>query len=161
TLVKAMSETGIGRPSTYASFIATIQDREYVTLEEKKFKPTDLGFVVNDQLVKHFPDIMDVGFTSEMETKLDRVEEGTVDKVKLLQEFYGPFDKSIAVAHETMERVKPAQVETDIKCPNCGKPMMLRQSDRGPFLGCSGYPKCKTVLKVDEKGKPVEPEPIP
>src|SRR5262249_35441249 len=88
TLVKAMSETGIGRPSTYASFIATIQDREYVTLEDKKFKPTELGFTVNDQLVKHFPEIMDVKFTSAMETKLDHVEDGTVDKIRLLKDFY-------------------------------------------------------------------------
>src|SRR5205085_976280 len=118
------------------------------------FRPTELGFTVNDQLVKHFPDIMDVGFTSEMETKLDRVEEGTVDKVRLLKEFYEPFDRSIAVAHETMERLKPAQVETDVLCPNCGKPMMLRESRFGKFLGCSGYPKCKKVLNED--GSPRE-----
>ncbi len=154
TLVKAMSETGIGRPSTYASFIATIQDREYVILDEKKFKPTDLGFTVSDLLVKHFPEIMDIGFTSAMETKLDEVEEGQVDKVGLLREFYGPFDRSVTVAHETMERIKPQQVETEFICPKCGKPMMLRESKFGKFLGCSGYPKCKTVLNED--GSPRE-----
>ncbi len=161
TLVKAFVETGIGRPSTYSSIISTIQDRGYVVLEEKRFKPTDLGFTVNDLLVKHFPDIMDVGFTADMETRLDKIEEGDGDRVKLLREFYGPFDKSIAVAHETMERVKPQAIETEHICPTCGKPMMLRQSERGPFLGCSGYPKCKTVLNVDENGNPVEKEQPP
>jgi DNA topoisomerase I len=164
TLVKALEEKNVGRPSTWASFIATIQEREYVVLEDKRFKPTDLGFTVNDLLVKHFPELLDVGFTAGMETKLDDVEEGHYDKVKLLREFYGPFDQSIAVAHETMERVKPAQVETEHICPNCGKPMMLRQSKRGPFLGCSGYPKCKTVLNIDEEGNPVaapeRPQPV-
>jgi DNA topoisomerase-1 len=147
--VKSLEENGVGRPSTYASIISTIQDREYVVLEQKKFKPTELGFVVNDLLVKHFPEILDVGFTAGMENRLDDVEEGREDKVKVLRDFYGPFDKSIAVAHETMERVKPEQVETDFECPNCGKKMMLRKSKFGEFLGCSGYPKCKTVLNVD------------
>src|SRR5439155_14523642 len=107
TLVKAMEEKGISRPSTYASFIQTIQDREYVALEDKKLRPTDLGFTVNDLLVKHFPSILDVGFTAGMETRLDEIEEGEGDKVRLLREFYGPFDESVNLAHETMERVKP------------------------------------------------------
>jgi len=157
TLVKALEEKGIGRPSTYASIISTIMDREYVVLEEKRFKPTQLGLTVNDLLVKHFPDILDVGFTAGMETKLDEVEEGRADKVRLLNEFYGPFEKSVSLAHETMERLKPQQVETEFVCPNCGKKMMLRQSKFGPFLGCSGYPKCKTVLNVD--GTPREETP--
>jgi DNA topoisomerase-1 len=157
TIVKALEEQGVGRPSTYASIIATIQDREYVELLEKKFRPTELGFTVNDLLVKHFPEIMDVGFTAGMETKLDEVEEGSADKVTLLRDFYGPFDQSIATAHETMERVKPVAVETEHVCPNCGKPMMLRTSKMGQFLGCSGYPKCKTILNIDEQGNPVAP----
>jgi len=157
TIVKALEEKGIGRPSTYASFIATVQDREYVELREKRFYPTDLGFTVNDLLVKHFPEILDVNFTALMETRLDEVEQGQVDKVKLLREFYGPFDKSIADAHENMERVKPVAVETEHKCPNCGKPMMLRTSKMGEFLGCSGYPKCKTILNVDGTARE-EPE---
>src|SRR5262249_25595849 len=137
------------------------QERGYVVLEDRRFKPTGLGFTVNDLLVKNFPDIMDVGFTGDMEKRLDKIEEGEGDRVRLLREFYEPLDKSIAVAHETMERVKPQAIETDHLCPTCGKPMMLRQSDRGPFLGCSGYPKCKTVLNVDENGNPVAPEPVP
>ncbi len=164
TLVKTLEEKGIGRPSTFASIISTIVDREYVILEEKRFRPTELGFTVNDLLVKHFPDILDIGFTAGMEVKLDEVGEGTYDKLTLLTEFYGPFDKSIAAAHENMERVKPEQVETAHLCPNCGKPFMLRQSKRGPFLGCSGYPKCKTIMNIDEEGNPValpeKPQPV-
>jgi DNA topoisomerase-1 len=161
TLVKTLEEKNVGRPSTFASIIATIQDREYVALEEKKFRPTDLGFTVNDLLVKHFPTILDVGFTSEMENRLDAVEEGQADKVQLLRDFYGPFDSSIALAHETMERVKPQQVETDFICPNCGKKMMLRQSKFGEFLGCSGYPKCKTVLNADGTPREEQQKPEP
>ncbi len=162
TLVKALEEKGIGRPSTYASIISTIQDREYVKLEEKKFRPTELGFTVNDLLVKHFPEVLDVGFTAGMETRLDDVEEGRADKVRLLREFYGPFDQSVSAAHETMERVKPQQVETDVTCPNCGRKMMLRESRFGRFLGCSGYPKCKTILNEDgtPREEPQKPEPV-
>ncbi len=157
TLVKVLEEKGIGRPSTWASIISTIQDREYVTLTEKRFMPTELGITVTDLLVKHFADLMDLDFTAGMETKLDDVEEGRGDKVELLTGFYGPFEQAISVAHETMERVKPVQQETEHACPNCGKPMMLRQSKRGPFLGCSGYPRCKTVLNLDESGNPTAP----
>jgi DNA topoisomerase-1 len=155
TLVRALEEKGIGRPSTYASIISTIVEREYVALEEKRFRPTELGMTVNDLLVKHFPQILDIGFTSDMETKLDSIEEGEQDRSKLLRDFYEPFEKSITNAHETMERVKPQAVETEYPCPNCGKPMMLRQSARGPFLGCSGYPECKTIQNLDENGHPV------
>lgn len=161
TLVRALEEKGIGRPSTYASIISTIVDREYVVLEEKRFRPTELGMTVNDLLVKHFPQILDVGFTSDMETKLDRIEEGEQDRVTLLRDFYGPFEEAIDRAHETMETVKPQAVETEHQCPECGKPMMLRFSRRGPFLGCSGYPKCKTILNLDSDGNPIAPEAKP
>ena len=162
TIVKSLEEKGIGRPSTYASIISTIQEREYVVLEQKRFSPTELGFTVNDLLVKHFPDIMDVGFTASMEDKLDSVEEGTGDKVQLLHDFYGPFEQAITEAHEKMESVKPPAVQTDFLCPNCSKPMMLRQSSLGKFLGCSGYPRCKTILNEDgtPKEKPDRPEPV-
>ena len=161
TLVKALEEKNIGRPSTYASIISTIQDRDYVKLIDKRFHPTELGATVTDLLVKHFPEIMDIGFTADMETKLDAIGEGEYDKTELLSSFYGPFEQAVGVAHETMERVKPAQQETDYVCPNCGKKMMLRQSARGPFLGCSGYPRCKTVLNLDENGNPVAPHERP
>ena len=146
TLVKALEEKGIGRPSTYASIISTIQDRKYVLLEDRKFKPTELGFTVTDLLVKHFPDVMDVEFTAGMETKLDDVEEGELDWVKVMSEFWGPFDASLAEAREKMEKVKKPALETSETCPECGKPMVIREGRFGPFLSCSGFPKCKTIV---------------
>lgn len=154
TIVKTLEEKGIGRPSTYASIISTIVEREYVLLEQKRFFPTELGFTVNDLLVKHFPDILDVGFTAEMETKLDEIEDGNREKVQLLKDFYSPFNAMLTEAHEKMERVKPESVLTETPCPNCGKPMAIRESRLGKFLGCSGYPRCKTILNLD--GSPRE-----
>lgn len=150
TLVRALEEKGIGRPSTYAAIISTIQDRKYVELTEKKFHPTELGFVVTDQLVKHFPDIMDVQFTAGVETKLDTVEEGQLDWVKLLSDFYGPFEKDLAAAQENMERVKIEPKVSDQVCPNCGKPMLIREGRFGEFLGCAGYPECKTAMPLSK-----------
>lgn len=147
TLVRALEEKGIGRPSTYASIISTIQDREYVVLQERRFKPTELGCTVNDLLVKHFPDIMDVQFTAGVETKLDDVEEGDLDWVKVLEDFWGPFRSRLEEAKQQMERIRWVPVETPEKCPNCGRPLVIRESRFGDlFLGCSGYPKCKTIV---------------
>ena len=150
TLVRTLEEKGIGRPSTYAAIISTIQDRKYVELIEKKFRPTELGFIVTDQLVKHFPEIMDVAFTAGVETKLDTVEEGRLDWVKLLSDFYGPFEKDLAAAQENMERVRIEPKQSDIVCPNCGKPMLIREGRFGEFLGCSGYPDCKTTMPLSK-----------
>lgn len=150
TLVRALEEKGIGRPSTYATIISTIQDRKYVELLEKKFHPTELGFVVTDQLVKHFPGIMDIAFTAGVETKLDNVEEGELDWVKLLSDFYGPFEKDLSAAQENMERVKIQPKESGEVCPNCGKPMFIREGRFGEFLGCSGYPECKTTAPLSK-----------
>ena len=151
TLVRTLEENGIGRPSTYASIISVIQDRKYVELAQKKFHPTELGFTVTDQLVKHFPEIMDVEFTAGIETKLDNVEEGNLDWVQLLSDFYGPFEKDLEAAHENMERVKPAPKESDEVCPNCGKKMLIREGRFGEFLGCAGYPDCKTTMQLAKK----------
>lgn len=148
TLVRALEEKGIGRPSTYAAIISTIQDRKYVELIEKKFRPTELGFIVTDQLVKHFPDILSVEFTAGVETKLDNVEEGSLDWVKLLSDFYGPFEKELEAAQENMERVKIEPKESDVVCPNCGKKMLIREGRFGEFLGCAGYPECKTAMPI-------------
>jgi DNA topoisomerase-1 len=146
SLVKALEERGIGRPSTYASIISTIIDRNYVQLEEKRFRPTELGAVVNDLLVKHFPQVLDVAFTAHVEEELDDIAEGERNWVQVLKEFYGPFEEALGAAEQQMERVKREPVVTDQVCPNCGKPMLLRQGRFGEFLGCSGYPECKTII---------------
>ena len=146
TLVKAMEERGIGRPSTYAAIISTIQDREYVVLTEKKFFPTELGCTVTDLLVKHFPDILNVEFTAVMETKLDEVEEGDEQWTHILSEFWGPFQAALAEAKEKMEKVKKAPQEIGEACPNCAAPLVIREGRFGPFISCSAYPKCKTIV---------------
>ncbi len=164
SLVRALEAKGIGRPSTYAPIIGTIQDRGYVYLEEKRFRPTDLGFAVTDQLVEHFPDVINVEFTADMETKLDQVEEGKADWVAAIREFYEPFEKSVARAEEVMEKITVAAQETDEVCEECGKPMLLRVGRHGPFLACSGYPECKTTRPVpgskeEKRAKKPPPEP--
>ena len=153
TLVRTLEEKGIGRPSTYAAIISTIQDRKYVEIRERKFFPTELGFIVTDQLVKHFPEIMSAEFTAGVETKLDDVEEGKLDWVKLLGEFYGPFEKDLEAAQEQMERIRMTPKESDVVCPNCGKKMVIREGRFGEFLGCPGYPECKTTMPLT---KPID-----
>jgi DNA topoisomerase-1 len=154
TLVKALEDRGIGRPSTYASIISVILDRNYVTLEEKRFRPTELGTIVNDLLVKHFPRVLDVDFTAVVEEELDDIAGGEREWVEVLREFYDPFQQALATAETQMERVKPQPVETDQVCPKCGKPMLLRQGRFGEFLGCSGYPECKTIINP-KRAEPV------
>ena len=149
TLVKALEEKGIGRPSTYADTLSKIQERKYVELAEKKFKPTELGEVVNDMLVKHFPDILDVTFTAEMEAKLDHVEDGSEDWVKLMREFWGPFSQTVIKATEEAEKIKIEPKLAGIDCPKCGKPMVIRSSRFGEFIGCSDYPECKTIVRPE------------
>ncbi|MCL6640262.1 MAG: type I DNA topoisomerase, partial [Candidatus Rokubacteria bacterium] len=155
SLVRALEERGIGRPSTYASIISTIQDRGYVELKEKRFYPTELGTIVNDQLVKHFPQILDVDFTAAVEDKLDEIAEGERGWVEVLREFYDPFARALQAAEEQMERVRPEPKVTEEVCPNCGKPMLLRTGRFGEFLGCSGYPECKTIVNSKKEEKPL------
>lgn len=152
TLVKALEENGIGRPSTYAQILSTIQDRNYAALDQKRFVPSDLGFTVNDKLVLHFPREVDVQFTAGMEEKLDEVEEGKQDWVKLLQEFWGPFADELQKATDEMEKLGP--VETDFDCPTCGKKLLLRRGRFGPFFSCSDA-ECKTTMNVGAEGEPV------
>ncbi len=164
SLVRALEANGIGRPSTYAPIISTIQERGYVYLEDKKFRPTDLGFVVTDQLVSHFPEIMDIEFTAGMETQLDEIEEGKAKWVETLKRFYGPFSESVSKAEEQMEKVSVQPQETDEVCEECGKPMLLRVGRRGPFLACSGYPECKHTRPAPgskEETRPKAPPPEP
>ena len=146
TLVKTLEEKGVGRPSTYATIISTVQDRKYVVLENRKFMPTELGFTVTDLLVKHFPDVMDVEFTAGVETKLDDIEGGDLDWVKVLKEFWEPFHESLEDAKAHMEKVKKPAKESGEMCPKCGRPLLIRDGRYGEFLGCSGYPECKTVV---------------
>ena len=141
SLVKELEEKGIGRPSTYASILSTIQDRGYVEREKAKFSPTDLGALVNDFLVDKFPRIMNEEFTAQMENDLDRVEEGSVRWVDLLSSFYDGFSKSLTLA----ERASEEQTLTDIECDKCGSPMGIRLGRYGQFLSCSNYPECKNT----------------
>jgi DNA topoisomerase I len=154
TLVKELEENGIGRPSTYAAIISTIQDKEYVVKEKVFFHPTELGFLVNDLLVKNFPEILDVQFTALMENNLDMIEEGKMEWTKVLEDFYGPFAKTLALARKDMKQVRGKGVKTDINCPVCSKPMTIRIGKNGSFLACSGYPDCKHTQNFvrDEKG---------
>src|SRR4051812_37818574 len=216
SLVKEMERLGIGRPSTYAPTISTIVDRKYVEASEKKLLPTTLGRVVTELLVEHFPNIVDYGFTSAMEQQLDDIAEGQKKWVPVLREFYGPFERTLATAKETMRNIKRQDVSaglscvkcgtgelmikfgrngeflacnrypecdftsdfhrdsegrilleaasapetSDVMCNLCGKPMIIKKSRFGPFLGCSGYPECKNTRRLGKDGKPMPlPEP--
>ena len=147
SLVKALEEHGIGRPSTYATIITVIQTRKYVEKKDKALHPTLLGRTVSKQLVSQFSDIMDYKFTAGMEEKLDKIAEKEAVWVKVLEDFYAPFMAEVNSVMKTAERVT---IETKVKCPNCGKPMVLRTSKKGTqFLGCSGYPDCKTAMSLN------------
>jgi DNA topoisomerase I len=151
SLVKELERLGIGRPSTYASIISTIQDREYVMQQDRRFFATMLGKVVTDKLVQAFPEIMDVGFTAGMELKLDQIEEQHLDWIKLLQDFYGPFHEVVDGALGKIEHAGGAS--SPYKCPKCGKEMLYRISKNGFFLACSDR-ECATTQPVDQAGKP-------
>ncbi|HMB95731.1 MAG TPA: type I DNA topoisomerase, partial [Tepidisphaeraceae bacterium] len=214
SLVKELERLGIGRPSTYASIIQTIQDREYVMQQDRRFFATMLGKVVTDKLIQAFPEIMDVQFTAGMELKLDEVEEDHLDWIKLLRDFYGPFhevvdgalgkiehaggasspykcpkcgkemlyriskngfflacsDRECATTQPVDQQGKPTLRETtDIKCPICGREMIKRRGRFGEFLGCSGYsiknekgePSCTCIINLDKEGNPLPPKPKP
>ena len=153
SLVKELEELGIGRPSTYASIISTLQDREYVRLEEKRFAPTDLGNVVCQQLREHFAHLMDVRFTAQMEEDLDNVAAGKRDWVNLMHGFTAEFNPTLDAAAKHMKTLKTGLV-TDIACPECGKPMLVKFGKTGTFLACSGYPDCRHTSNFtrDENG---------
>jgi DNA topoisomerase-1 len=144
-LVKTLEEKGIGRPSTYAAIISTIQDRHYVQKAENKFRPTELGALVSDLLVNHFPVVMDVAFTARMEEELDKIEEGQMQWVEAVKDFYKPFNESLEKAQADMKDFKAEQMPTDISCEKCGKPMVIKWGRNGQFLACSGYPDCKNT----------------
>jgi DNA topoisomerase-1 len=152
TLVKALEEKDIGRPSTYAAILSTIQDRKYIQKREGKFAPTELGVVVNDYLVERFPGLIDVSFTAKMENELDRIEDGKMQWGNVVNDFYKPFSKDLQEAAEIKGKVKPKDIDTEIVCEKCGEKMVIRWGRHGRFLACSGFPKCKNTKPVAENG---------
>ena len=142
TLVKALEEKGIGRPSTYAQILTVIQNRAYVNKHQGRFFPTELGMVVSDLLVKNFKDIFDIAYTARMEEELDEVEEGKLKWTDALDEFYTKFKRDLRLAEREMEDIKGEGIPTDVKCEKCGKPMVIRLGRNGAFLACTGYPDC-------------------
>jgi len=148
TLVKALEENGIGRHSTYGSILTTIQTRDYTYKHEAKFFPTQLGILISGLLKKSFGDIIDEGYTAEMEQKLDEVEEGTLEWTDLMRNFAGKFNSDLARAEVEMTQVKGAGLETDEKCESCGSPMVIKFGRFGEFLACSNYPECKTTKEM-------------
>ncbi len=159
SLVRALEEKGIGRPSTYAAILSTIQDRKYVAKETGKFRPTDLGILVNDLLVEKFAELMDVGFTARMEDELDQIEQGRMRWPEVIKDFYRPFSKDLDAALKTPGKVRPEDVMTDLKCENCGKPLVKRWGRHGWFLACSGYPECRYTRPLEGEGENAAPEP--
>ena len=161
SLVKELEENGIGRPSTYAAILSTIRDKGYVDWVKGYFRPSELGFIVNDLLVMSFPDIFDVEFTARMEENLDQVEAEKANSLDLLTRFYTPFRKDLDRAAEGMVSIKGVGVATELKCPECGHTLHVKIGKNGHFLACSGYPECKYSRDYtrDEKGniQPVEP----
>jgi DNA topoisomerase-1 len=145
TLVKELEEKGIGRPSTYAAILSTIQDRGYAEKKEARLHPTELGVMVNGLLVKSFPDIVSTDFTAQMEEQLDQVEEGEANWVKLLEGFYKPFKLDLEKAKIEMRNLKAEEKPTDEVCEKCGKPMVIKWGRNGHFLACSGYPECRNT----------------
>jgi len=145
SLIKTLEEKGIGRPSTYATILSTIRNKEYVRLDQRHFVPTELGLLVTDLLVEHFPEILDASFTAAMEKRLDEVMEGETSWIETLRKFYDPFRQHLNLARGKMRSVKASGVATDIKCEKCGSPMVIKYGKTGEFLACSAYPQCKNT----------------
>jgi len=148
-LVKKLEEYGIGRPSTYAPTIATVVDRGYVERFERRLKPTDIAFIVNDLLVEHFPEIVDYQFTANMEQKFDDIAEGTAQWVPVIREFYTPFKEHLTMKEQTLSKKELTEQATEHVCEKCGKPMVIKYGRFGKFLACSGYPECKNTKELN------------
>jgi DNA topoisomerase-1 len=165
-LVKELEEDGIGRPSTYATILATLQNREYALKEEGKFVPTELGMLVTDLLVEHFGDLVNVTYTARMEEELDEIEDGKMKWQDAMEEFYGKFSKDLKRASRQMRNVKREETPTEEVCGKCGKPMVIKWGRYGRFLACSGYPECKNTQELAANGSGAEggaggEEPVP
>ena len=150
SLVKVMEEKGIGRPSTYAPTISTLEERVYIEKEGRYLKPTELGEIVNKLLEDNFKDIVDVKFTADMESKLDDVADSKQDYVQMLRDFYEPFNKNLLEVQDKIEKVKIPEQETDVICEKCGRKMVIKQGRFGKFLACPGYPECKNIKPYNE-----------
>jgi DNA topoisomerase-1 len=163
SLIKELEELGIGRPSTYATILSTIMDREYVRLEKQRLYPSELGWLIDGLLVENFPNIVDVDFTAKLEKSLDEIEHEGYSSSKLLTEFYDQFSRDLDAAQANMLNLKGVGWPTDLKCPQCERPLHIRWSRNGPFITCSGYPECSFSSDYvrDEKGnvKLVEAQP--
>jgi DNA topoisomerase-1 len=151
SLVRELEELGIGRPSTYVPIISTIQQRKYVKLENRRFVPLELGETVNRLMKQHFPEIVDVKFTAQVESELDHVEEGERDWTDLLSEFYGEFKQTLDKAENAMERVERPVVEIGEACPECARPLVIKSGRFGDFISCSTYPDCKYSRQLQTK----------
>ncbi len=143
TLVKALEEFGIGRPSTYAPILSTLQGRGYVHREKKRLVPTEIGVTVNDMIVEFFPEIVDLGFTARLEEELDEIAEGERPWAEVIQEFYGPFARQVERAQEHMPEVRAEPEQLDRACPESGHPLVVRHGRYGKFIGCSSFPECR------------------
>jgi len=156
SLVKALEEKGIGRPSTYQQILTVITSRDYVKKEKNRFQPTELGELVNDLLVRHFDEIFDYDYTAKLEKDLDRIEEGEENWIEALNRFYSGFKPRLLSAREQMQNLRQTGVPTDEKCEKCDSPMVIRRGRYGPFLSCSNYPKCRNTreLSKDANGNP-------
>lgn len=156
SIIKVLEQNGIGRPSTYAPTISTIQDRGYVErFEKRNLKPTETGFIVNDLLVEHFPQIVDLQFTAKMEEEFDEIAEGKMPWQPVIKEFYEPFAKILEAKYE---EVKKHEIEetTDEICDKCGKPMIVKMGRFGKFIACSGFPECRNTKKIKNEQETID-----
>lgn len=160
SLIKALEEYGIGRPSTYASIIYTLKHREYVTVEQKRFKPTDIGRIVNKFLTLYFTQYIDYDFTAKLEDDLDAISRGEQAWIPMLEHFWAPFIHRVGEIQETVKRSDVTQEKLDENCPQCGQPLSLRLGKRGRFVGCTGYPECSYTRNLEGEEQPAEPEVI-
>ncbi len=162
SLIKELEENGIGRPSTYATILSTIRDKGYVELLKGYFRPTELGFIVNDLLVQNFPDILGVDFTAKMEDNLDNIEAVKENYLEILEKFYSPFAEALNQANDKMTNIKAEGILTNIDCPECGNSLNIKIGKNGTFLSCASYPKCKysRSYKRDENGGVIPIEPV-
>jgi DNA topoisomerase-1 len=157
SLIKVLEEYGIGRPSTYAPILSTIQERNYIKKnEEKKFLPTELGRVVNELLVNHFSKIVDVKFTAEMEENLDKIAKGEEKWVKILREFYDPFEENLQKKYREISKKEITEKETEFNCPKCHSKLLIKLGRFGKFLACSNFPKCKYTESLEKNNLPIK-----